>query len=176
MPEPIAGVTNLVATTINNYHREFADNVTNSNAVLALLKKNGRQRIVEGGKVISTPLTYAEETFTWYSGQDLLSRALKETISEADYAPSNAAASITLDGPTLAKNRSRERFLNLLEGKMTNAENTMSNNITKAVYGDGTVAKSFVGLKAMVSTAGTGIVGGIDSGTWGFWLNQVQNV
>jgi len=176
MPEPIAGVTNLVATTINNYHKEFADNVTNSNAVLALLKKNGRQRIVEGGKVISTPLTYAEETFAWYSGTDLLSRALKETISEADYSPANAVASITLDGPTLAKNRSRERILNLLEGKVTNAENTMSNNVTKAVYGDGTVAKSFVGLKALVSAAAGATVGGISSTTWPFWENQRQDV
>lgn len=176
MPEPISGVTNLVTTTINNYHKEFADNVTNSNAVTALLKQGGRMRTVEGGKVISTPLTYAEETFAWYTGTDLLSRALKETISEADYSPANAVASITLDGPTLAKNRSRERILNLLEGKMTNAENTMSNNITKAIYGDGTVSKSFVGLKSLVSATAGATVGGISSTTWLFWENQRQDV
>ena len=39
----------------------------------------------------------------------------------------------------------------------------MKNNITKAVYGDGTVAKSFAGLKAMVTDDGTGIVGGINT-------------
>jgi hypothetical protein len=126
--------------------------------------------------VISTPLTYAEETFAWYSGTELLSRAVKETISEADYSPANAVASVTLSGADLAKNRSKERILNLLEGKMDNAESTMKNNITKAVYGDGTVAKSFAGLKAMVTDAGTGQVGGIDSGTWLFWKNQFQSI
>jgi hypothetical protein len=176
MPEPNTGITQLVATTINNYHKEFADNVSNSNAITALLRLGGRQRVVEGGKVISTPLTYAEETFAWYAGTDLLSRALKETISEADYAPANAVASVTLDGPTLAKNRSKERILNLLEGKLTNAEATMKNNVTKAIFGDGTVAKSFAGLKAMVTNAGTGIVGGIDSTTWTFWQNQTQTI
>jgi hypothetical protein len=174
MAEPT--VTQLVATTINNYHRELADNVSNSNAVTALLKQNGRQRVIEGGKAIATPLTYAEETFAWYSGTDLLSRATKETISEADYAPANAVASVTLSGPDLAKNRGRERILNLLEGKMTNAENTMSNNITKCIYGDGTVAKSFAGLKAFITNDGLGIVGGIDATTWTFWKNQFQNV
>jgi hypothetical protein len=174
MAEPT--VNQLITTTINNYHREFADNVSNSNAVTALLRQGNRQRVVDGGKVISTPLTYAEETFAWYVGTDMLSRALKETISEADYAPANAVASVTLDGPTLAKNRGRERILNLLEGKMTNAEVTMKNNITKAVYGDGTVAKSFAGLLAMVTNAGTGIVGGIDSTTWTFWKNQFGSV
>jgi hypothetical protein len=174
MAEPT--VTQLVATTINNYHRTLADNVSNSNAITALLRMGNRQRVVEGGKVISTPLTYAEETFAWYAGTDLLSRALKETISEADYAPANAVASVTLDGPTLAKNRSRERIINLLEGKLTNAETTMSNNITKAIYGDGSVAKSFAGLLAMITNDGLGTVGGINATTWPFWMNQFQNV
>ena len=170
MAEPT--VTQLVATTIQNYHKQFADNVSNSNAVTALLREGNRVRVIEGGRAIACPLTYAEETFAWYLGTELLSRATKETISEAHYDPANAVASVTLSGPDLAKNRSRERILNLLEGKLDNAEATMKNNITKAVYGDGTVAKSFAGLKAMVTDAGTGIVGGIDSTTWPFWKNQ----
>jgi len=174
MAEPT--VTQLVATTLANYHKEFADNVANSNAVTALLKQGDRIRTVDGGKQISAPLTYAEETFAWYTGTDLLSRALKETISEADYAPANAVASVTLSGPDLAKNRGKERILNLLEGKLDNAQVTMNNNITKAVYSDGTLAKSFAGLKAFITDNGTGIVGGIDSGTWDFWKNQFQSV
>lgn len=174
MAEPT--VTQLVATTLANYHKEFADNVANSNAVTALLKKGDRIRTVDGGKQISCPLTYAEETFAWYTGTDLLSRAVKETISEADYSPANAVASVTLSGPDLAKNRGRERILNLLEGKIDNAQVTMNNNITKAVYSDGTLAKSFAGLKAFVTDNGTGIVGGIDAGTWAFWKNQFQSI
>jgi hypothetical protein len=174
MAEPT--VTQLVTTTINNYHKTFADNVSNSNAVTALLRKGDRIRVIEGGKAIACPLAYAEETFAWYSGTELLSRAVKETISEADYSPANAVVSVTLSGPDLAKNRGRERILNLLEGKMDNAESTMKNNITKAVYGDGTVAKSFAGLKAMVTDDGTGIVGGINATTWPFWKNQFQPI
>lgn len=174
MAEPT--VTQLVTTTINNYHDEFADNVSNSNAITALLRMGNRVRVIEGGKAIACPLTYAEETFAWYSGIDLLSRALKETISEADYAPANAVASVTLSGPDLAKNRGRERILNLLEGKMDNAEATMKNNITKAVYGDGSVAKSFAGLLAFVTNDGLGTVGGISATTWPFWANQFQQI
>jgi len=179
MAEPT--VTQLVATTLNNYHKEFADNVSNSNAITAMLREGNRIRIIDGGKAIACPLTYAEETFAWYAGTELLSRAVKETISEADYAPANAVASITLSGPDLAKNRGKERVMNLLEGKVQNAEATMKNNITKAVYGDGTVAKSFAGLKAMVTADGLGTVGGIVAGPtppgqWPFWMNQFQVV
>jgi len=174
MAEPT--VNQLVATTLQNYHKTLADNVSNSNAVTALLRQGNRMRTVDGGRSIVCPLTYAEETFAWYMGTELLSRAVKETISEADYEPANAVASVTLSGPDLAKNKGRERILNLLEGKMDNAEATMKNNITKAVYGDGTVAKSFAGLKAFVTDAGTGIVGGIDSTTWTFWKNQFVSI
>ena len=90
MAEPT--VNQLVATTIANYHKQFADNVSNSNAVTALLRMGDRIRIVDGGKAIACPLTYAEETFAWYAGTELLSRAVKETISEADYEPANAVA------------------------------------------------------------------------------------
>lgn len=174
MAEPT--VPQLVATTLSNYHRQLADNVSNSNAVTALLRQGNRVRVIEGGKAITTPLTYAEETFAWYAGTELLSRAVKETISEADYEPANAVASVTLSGPDLAKNRGRERITNLLEGKIDNAEATMKNNITKAVYSDGSVAKSFAGLKAMVTDDGLGMVGGIDAGTWAFWKNQFQSI
>src|SRR6185503_3146098 len=147
---------------------------SNSNAVTALLRQGNRMRTVDGGRSLVCPPTYSEETFAWYMGTELLARAVKETISEADYEPANAVASVTLSGPDLAKNKGRERILNLLEGKMDNAEATMKNNITKAVYGDGTVAKSFAGLKAMITNDGTGIVGGIDASTWTFWKNQFQ--
>jgi len=175
MAEPNS-INQLMATTLNNYHKTLADNVTNSNAVTALLRQGDRVRVIEGGRRIACPLSYAEETFAWYSGTELLSRAVKETISEAEYDPANAVVSVTLSGPDLAKNRGKERILNLLESKIDNAENTLKNNITKAIYGDGTVAKSFAGLKAFVTDAGTGIVGGIDSTTWPFWKNQFQPI
>lgn len=172
MAEPT--VNQLVATTLANYHKQLADNVSNSNAITALLRQGNRIRIVDGGRSIVCPLVYAEETFAWYMGTELLSRAVKETISEADYEPANAVASVTLSGPDLAKNKGRERIINLLEGKLDNAEATMKNNITKAIYGDGTVAKSFAGLKAFVTNDGTGTVGGIDATVWPFWKNQFQ--
>lgn len=174
MPSPT--VSNMVATTIADYHKMLADNVANSNAVTALLKEGDRIRIVEGGRQINCPLSYAEETFAWYQGTDLLSRATKETISEAEFLPANAVASVTISGSDEAMNRGKAQMSNLVESKVKNAETTMSNNVTKAVYGDGTVAKSFAGLKAFVTADGTGIVGGIDATTWPFWKNQFQSV
>lgn len=175
MAEPT--VNQLVTTTLQNYHRTIYDNVTNNNALLARMKASGNVRVITGGRTIVTPLAYAEEDFKWYSGVDPLPRALKETISEAEYAPALAAASITLSGEDLTKNRGQEAILNLLEGKIANAERTLENKIGQGLYSDGTVPKQIVGLEALVSeTPAVGIVGGINAATWAFWQNQVDNV
>ena len=176
MAEPT--VNQLVTTTLQNYHTTIYDNVTNNNGLLALLKKGGRIKVITGGRTVVCPLAYAEEDFKWYSGVDPLPRALKETISEAEYGPAMAAASITLSGEDLTKNRGREAILNLLEGKVDNAERTLDNNIAKGLYSDGSVPKQIIGLRVLVSAtpAAAGAVGGIDPATWAFWQNQVANV
>lgn len=133
-------------------------------------------RVIGGGRTVVTPLAYAEEDFNWYSGIDTLPRALKETISEAEYAPALAAASVTLSGEDLTKNRGREAILNLLEGKIENAERTLENNISVGLYSDGATPKQLIGLQSLVSeTPNTGSVGGIDPATWAFWRNKVAN-
>jgi hypothetical protein len=171
MAEPT--VNQLVTTTLQNYHMTIYDNVTNNNALLARLKAAGNIRVIAGGRSIVTPLAYAEEDFKWYSGVDPLPRALKETISEAEYSPALAAASITLSGEDLTKNRGREAILNLLEGKIANAERTLDNKIGIGLYSDGTTPKQIVGLEALVSeTPAVGTVGGINAATWAFWRNQ----
>lgn len=167
----------MVTTTLQNYHQTIYDNVTNNNALLARLKASGNVRVITGGRTIVTPLAYAEEDFKWYSGVDPLPRTLKETISEAEYSPALAAASITLSGEDLTKNRGREAILNLLEGKIANAERTLENNIGRGLYSDGTLPKQIVGLDALVSeTPATGIVGGINAATWAFWQNQIDTM
>ena len=175
MPEPT--VNNLVATTLKNYHMKIADNVTNHNALLAKLKQKNRTRVIQGGRSIVCTLAYAEEDFQWYNGLDALPRNLQETISEAEYAPALAAASITLSGEDLAKNRGKEAIMNLLEGKIENAERTIQNKVSIGLYSDGSTAKQLVGLAALVAdNPATGTVGGIDRATWSFWRNQVKNI
>lgn len=175
MAEPTTN--NLVTTTLQNYHTTIYDNVTNNNALLKKLKMGDKIRIVPGGRTVVCPLAYAEEDFKWYSGLDTLPRAQKETISEAEFSPAMAAASITLSGEELAKNRGKEAILNLLEGKIANAERTLDNNISIGVHSDGSLSKQLIGLKALVSaTPAVGVVGGINAATWAFWQNQLANV
>ena len=66
-------------------------------------------------------------------------------------------------------------MIDLLESRIGNAERTMQNNLSNDCYSNGTAdgGKQIGGLQALVAdTNNSGVVGGIDSGTWGFWQNN----
>ena len=82
-----------------------------------------------------------------------------------------------INGLELLKNSGREKVIDLLEARIKNAEKTMLNNLSTGVYSDGTGTggKQIGGLQLLVSDAGTGTVGGINSTTYSFWQNQVYD-
>ncbi len=52
---------------------------------------------------------------------------------------------------------------------------TAGNNFSSDMYSDGTAANQINGLQALVSDAGTGTVGGINSSTYTFWKSGLQS-
>jgi hypothetical protein len=69
-------------------------------------------------------------------------------------------------------------MIDLLESRIGNAERTMQNNISTDCYSTGSASggKQIGGLQLLVSTTNnSGVVGGIDSGVWGFWQNSVNS-
>ena len=85
------------------------------------------------------------------------------------------AVPVAISGEEQLKNSGEERMFDLLGVKISNAEKTMLNQMSKALYGDGS-GKTIGGLKLLVADAPTtGTVGGIDRAASGneFWRNQV---
>jgi hypothetical protein len=98
-------------------------------------------------------------------------------FSAAEYNWKQAAVNVTASGlETRIQNAGPEQIINLLEARIKTAEKTMANNISVGIYSDGTGSggKQIGGLQSIVADAGTGTVGGIDSGTFAFWVNQTS--
>ncbi|WP_156382363.1 MULTISPECIES: phage major capsid protein [unclassified Aureimonas] len=167
----------LVALTISKYKRKFYDNILGSNMLLATLDKKGRVTSVDGGNDIRGQIIMDTELFAWYEGTDPLTRAQKKTIGDAAYSPAQAAASITLTGEETAKNNGEAAIKKLMRGKVMNAENTLKTKINDALYRDGSVPKSFVGLDAIVAAdPTTGTVGGVNAAANVWWRNKTLTV
>lgn len=171
--------TGIATTTIANRSKKLSDNVINNNAILARLRKKGKVKPVSGGNVILQELTFAENgNFGWYSGFDLLPVAAQDVISAAEFAWKQAACAVTISGLEQLQNSGKEKMIDLLEGRIGNAETTMANNITSGLYSDGTGSsgKEITGLLAAVpADPTTGTYGGIDRATFSFWQSKVTD-
>lgn len=176
MASPNATFTELVSTTFRNHKKEFADNVSNRNALLTRLMKRGKKRTEDGGLSIVTPLDYAENgTYQRYSGYDTLNVQASDVLSAAEYAWKQIAVHVTASGYELRVNSGDNRIINLAKSRLTNAMRTFKNNFSSDVYSDGTATNQINGLQALIADAGTGTVGGINSSTFTFWQNKVQS-
>ena len=176
MASPNSTFTELVSTSFRKHKKEFADNVTNNNALLARMDQKGRKRVEDGGLTIVSELDYAENsTYQRYSGYDSLNVSASDVLSAAEYNWKQAAVHITASGRELRINSGDSRIINLAKSRLTNAMRTFKNNMSSDIYSDGTSANQINGLQALVSDAGTGTVGGINSSTYTFWKNTVQS-
>lgn len=172
-------VSDIVATTIESRSAKLADNITKNNGLLTWIEAKGNTKTVSGGSVIFQELTFAENSNAgWYSGYDLLPVAASDVISAAQYNLKQAACAVVISGLEMLQNAGREQIIDLLDGRITVAEATMTNLIAAGIYSDGTGAggKQIDGLDVAVPVnPATGVYGGIDRGTWQFWRSKTTS-
>jgi len=170
-------LSEIVTTTLRNRTGKTADNVTKNNALLNRLKKKGNVKPVDGGRTIVQELEYAENgTFTRYSGYETINITPSDVFAGAEYNYAQAAVAVSISGLEQLQNSGKEAIINLLEGRIKNAERTLTNNIALDCYSDGTGSggRQIGGLKLLISTTPTtGTVGGIDASQTiaAFWRN-----
>jgi hypothetical protein len=174
-----SSISDILATTIESRTRKIADNVTNNNALLMKLKKQGRIKTFSGGHKILQELSFAENNNAgWYSGYDLLPVGVSDVISAAEYDIKQAAVPVVISGLEQLQNSGREKLIDLMESRLEVAEATMANLITGGLYSDGTAAggKQIDGLEAAVPVDPTAAAyGGIDGSAFTFWQNAVSD-
>ena len=176
MPSP--GLSELVTTTLRNRSATLADNVSDNTALLFKLRERGNRKPFSGGRTIVQGLFYAENgTYTRYSSYDTINITPRDVITAAEFEIKQAAVSVSISGLEQLQNAGQEQLFDLLDERITNAESTMINNLSSDIYSDGTAnsGKQVGGLQALVSDAGTGTVGGINSSTYSFWQNSIYD-
>ena len=176
MASPNAVFTEIITTTFRNHGGNIADNVSKHNALYRAMKTGGRTRKESGGYSIVAPLEYAMNgTYQRYSGMDILAVAQSDVFTAAEYVWRQIALNVVTSGYELRVNAGPQRIANLAKSRIKNAIHTFANNFSSDLYSDGALPNQIDGLQKMVADAGTGTVGGIDSGAYAFWQNKVQS-
>lgn len=169
----------IVTTTMESRSGSLADNITNNNSLLARVKEKGKARPFSGGREIYQELRYAQnQSFMWYSGAELLNVSLNDTMTAARFPIKQANIAVMITGLEQLQNASEEQMIDLISARVDTAEDTFWNQMSAAVYSDGTAfsGKQIGGLALLVSkTPTSGVVGGIDRSANVWWRNVSVN-
>ena len=168
----------IVTTTLRNRSGETADNVTNNNALLSRMKKKGSYMPASGGRTVVQELEYAQNgTYQRYAGYQVLNIQPSDVFTAAEFDWKQAAVAVTWNGLEVdVQNTGKEQIIDLLEGRIKNAEKTFANNLNYDCFSNGTADGGLQvgGIQLLVADAPTsGVIGGIDRAAWPFWRNQV---
>jgi len=176
----------MVSASATNYHiPKLTDNFFLSNALLK--RWRGKQKEWAGGPVLVVPLGFAPEGGggMWYSGSDKFDTTVRNPIKAANYFAKNAEVTLAIDGDEELAVKGPREVLNLVESKMTIAENTLVDLVGTNLFNLGTNAKAIGGLQFALPTGITGTAqtyGGITCGgsapasdTNGWWQNNADN-
>jgi hypothetical protein len=171
---PSSTLTEIVTTTLRNRTGVLADNVTKNNALLNRLKRKGKVKMVSGGRTIVQELEYAENgTYKRYSGYEVLNISPSDVFTGAEFNYAQSAVAVSISGLEMIQNSGEEAIIDLLEGRIANAEKTMANNTSLDCYSAGTAdgGRQIGGLQLLVAATNTNTVGGINASTYSFWQN-----
>lgn len=172
-------VGELIATTIQKRNREFADNVTNNNAVLFQLAKKGRAEPTDGGERIYEELSFTDNTTAnSYDGFEELATGQQQVLDTAEFTWKQYYVSVVISGKEQRQNSGREKMISLVSSRIDNAKASLKNRVALDLYGDGTGnnGKNITGLAAAIPVdPTTGTYGAINRANFTFWRSQVQD-
>ena len=177
MATPSATFTEMVTTTLRRSGTAVADNVSEHNALMNILKRKNKIKVYSGGYEIQEPLEYAENgTYQRYQGYENLDTSASDVLTSAKYEWKQIALHVTASGREIRMNSGKEAMINLVQARKKNAMNTAANNMSIDVYSDGALSNQIGGLANIIQTNGEGTVGGINAATYAFWKNQFKEM
>lgn len=163
----------ILAMTEKLYIPKFADNVFNSNPVLAKLRAG--EKGYDGGSSIVVPLEYAELCSGGsFQGLGLLDTTVNDIATQAQYEWREYYTTLGWSSRDYHINKgSKSQIVNLVESMMKNATKKMEKLLTTGIFQTTKAATTDIdGLPAAITAASTTDCGGLDSNDFSTWAAQ----
>lgn len=141
----------------------YQDLVSDSNALLAVLKRKGLWKPYSGPRIRET-LQIAKPDGQWYSGFDFLNAPAIELFNDAYFTAKMVAVPVTLSYEEILNNAGGNQLMDVMESYMDAAERSLTDVMGEAIHSDGTDdgGKQLEGLAVAVPVVtNTGSYGGI---------------
>jgi hypothetical protein len=126
MALPSSNFSDIIATSLQGYSGEIADNITHHNALLRQINKKGNKQTATGRTIVQE-LEYATNgTTMWYSGAENLDTSAQDTFTAAEYNYKQLAGNVVINGLEEIQNSGKEAVHNLLKARIRNLEKSLT--------------------------------------------------
>lgn len=162
----------VLVTSLADYGKQVTDNAYNGNTLLALLKANGRKKMINGGtSIIRQLVDERQNNGGFYLGNDTLSTNQSDTLNAVEYLWQNAYEPIQISRDEERQNSGDEhRLINLLETKIKLSELAIQQRLEQALSTPTAGANKLIDLETLVNT---GTLGSIAGSSQTFWQSTV---
>ena len=154
----------------------YQDLVSNSNALLNVLKRKGKFKEYSGPRIRERLLYNKTGSAVWYSGFDFLNPVPVELFNDAEYTPKMVAVAVVLSNEEILNNEGENQIMDVMEAHIAAAESELEDEVDISLHGNGTRfgGKELGGLQLSVPTVvNSGTYAGIDRGTQPAWRTSV---
>lgn len=154
----------ILSLALEDRSKGYQDLVSNSNALLAVLKMKGRWKPYSGPIIRERLLYNKTGSAVWYNGYDFLNSAPAELFNDAEYRPKMVAVAVVLSNEEILNNSGTNQIYDVMEAHIEAAENELKDEMDISLHGNGTRfgGKELGGLQLAVPTVvNSGQYGGI---------------
>lgn len=151
----------ILTTTLKNYVPRLTDNIFSARPLFYALT-NGQtiRRIGGGAKIVVPVLGKTNATAASYAGTGTITTDASDGMTAAEYDWKQYAVTVTISGIEEAKNNGEEQIIDLLEGKIFQAQESVIQNMNTMFWGTAT-GNDWLGIQDIVADDNT--LGGIDA-------------
>lgn len=174
----VANYQQVLSMALEERKSSWQDLVSNSNALLAVLKRKGLWEPYSGPRIRES-LQIAKQDAQWYSGYDFLDNPPIELFNDAYYTPKMVVVPISLTLEEILNNQGANQLKPVLKSYMRAAEASLEDAMDTAIHSDGTAngGKQLTGLAAAIPIiTNTGTYGGISRADNAIWRTTTYDI
>jgi hypothetical protein len=162
----------ILSLTLEDRSDGYQDLVSNSNALLYLLKENDQWKEYSGPKIRETLLYAKTGSAVWYNGFGFLNPVPAELLGDAEWTPKMCAVAVALANEDILNNEGENQRFDIMETHIDAAENELLDEVDISLHGNGTRfgGRELSGLQVAIPTVtNSGTYAGIsrvDNAIW----------
>ena len=155
----------ILSLALEDRSSGYQDLVSNSKALLAVLKRKGNWKSYSGPRIRERLLYAKTGSAVWYNGYDFLNPVPAELFNDAEWTPKMCAVAVTLSNEEILNNEGENQLMDVMEAHISAAESELEDEVDLSLHGNGTRfgGKELGGLQLAIPTVvNSGMYGGLD--------------